>query len=49
MPLAVAQPPEPLHPEGGMDATRGVDPLPGAHRTREQVGWDDQDATRKDW
>lgn len=46
VPVAVAQPPEPQHPEGRVDAPRGVGAVPGAHRPRQQVGRDDQDAAR---
>lgn len=42
----MAQPSQPQHPQGGVDASRRMDSVPGTHCTREQVGLDDQDASR---
>ena len=46
--VAMAQPPQPQHPQDRVDAPWGMDPLFGAHRPRQQMGINDQDASRKD-
>jgi hypothetical protein len=45
VPIALAQPPQPLNFKDRMDAALIMDPFLGAHRPRQQMGRDDQDAS----